>query len=219
MKISEAQIETNKQRFIDILSSVDRPGIQELLAWLEKTDFYVAPSSATYHNNCKGGLCAHSLNVYDVARKLESEVMPMSNKTCQHQYTEDELKVSCLLHDLCKIAFYVPKEKVWKDESAPYGQQWKKYQGYEIVDKLPLGHGEKSVMMAQQFIKLSLNEMVAIRWHMGAFSPAITIDPYEKPAYNQAINEWPLAVLVAYGDQLASMLVEETYDLKREGDV
>lgn len=119
-----------------------------------------------------------------------------------------------MLHDLCKVGFYHPKEKFWKDESAPYGQQWKRYEGYEIKDKLPLGHGEKSVIMAQQFIKLTFQEMLAIRWHMNFFNPASQIDSYQKVSFADAVGKWPLVSVVGMADVFASFIIEDIFDLK-----
>ena len=43
---------------------IENNKIQDFLAWLEKSDFFVAPASTKYHGNYAGGLCEHSLNVY-----------------------------------------------------------------------------------------------------------------------------------------------------------
>ena len=58
-------IQTNKEEFIRIYKeNIHREGSEELLKWIEKTDFFTAPASTRYHNACEGGLCAHSLSVY-----------------------------------------------------------------------------------------------------------------------------------------------------------
>lgn len=58
-------LEALKQRFIEICSSINRPGMEELMGWLERSDFYTAPASTRFHGSYKGGLLEHSLNVYD----------------------------------------------------------------------------------------------------------------------------------------------------------
>lgn len=61
----------NKERFLQICRDViKRPGIDKLLAWLEKSDFYSAPASTRFHLSEYGGLLAHSLNVYDEMKRL-----------------------------------------------------------------------------------------------------------------------------------------------------
>lgn len=55
----------NKKRFIDLLKSTKREGIDKLIDFLEKTDFFTAPASTRFHSSYEGGLLQHSLNVYD----------------------------------------------------------------------------------------------------------------------------------------------------------
>ena len=57
--------EDNVKRFEDLLLSVQRDGIQKLVNYINKTDFYKAPASTRFHLACEGGLLQHSLNVYD----------------------------------------------------------------------------------------------------------------------------------------------------------
>ena len=167
------QLEEMKAEYKQLLSSVQRPGIENLIEWLDKCDFYEAPSSTKYHNNCKGGLLAHSLNVYKAAVKIRDNMKDIALPEKNIGSISDEtLIVAALLHDLCKINYYVPAIKTWKDENAPYGNQWKKYIAYDINDTFPLGHGEKSVLIAQQFIRLTGEEILAIRWHMGPWNVA-----------------------------------------------
>ena len=60
------QAAENRQRFIDIYkTNITREGADKLLAYLESSDFFTAPASTRYHGNYEGGLCQHSLNVYD----------------------------------------------------------------------------------------------------------------------------------------------------------
>lgn len=62
----EIDIQANKQRFINIFTEkVKREGAEKLLNYLQKSDFFTAPASSKFHNAIKGGLCDHSLNVYD----------------------------------------------------------------------------------------------------------------------------------------------------------
>ena len=209
------QLEEMKTEYKQLLSSVQRPGIENLIEWLDKCDFYEAPSSTKYHNNCKGGLLAHSLNVYKAAVKIRDNMKDIALPEKNIGSISDEtLIVAALLHDLCKINYYVPAIKTWKDENAPYGNQWKKYIAYDINDTFPLGHGEKSVLIAQQFIHLTGEEILAIRWHMGFTDPGTFLSFYEKPAFMKAINDVPLVMVIAQADCFASFLMETEYNLK-----
>ena len=57
-----------KEEFIELLKSTNREGMDKLLAWIEKSDFYKAPASTRFHGSYEGGLLEHSLNVYKVLK-------------------------------------------------------------------------------------------------------------------------------------------------------
>ena len=84
------EIEENEQRFISLCHEhIQRDGLDKILAYLEKTDFYVAPSSTNFHLNEDGGLCKHSLNVFDTACKLYHSVAAPSIKDGSSPFTEE----------------------------------------------------------------------------------------------------------------------------------
>ena len=58
-----------KEEFIELLRSTKREGIENLLAFLEKSDFYTAPASTRFHGNYEGGLLEHSMKVYEILMK------------------------------------------------------------------------------------------------------------------------------------------------------
>ncbi len=144
----------NKEEFLKILRSVDRPGIEELISWLESTSFFEDPASSRFHGNWKGGLCEHSLQVY-------KEFVSLTNRD------DDTVKIACLLHDVCKIGNYNIVTKNVKNKETG---KWEEVEAYEgIDDGFPFGHGEKSVMYLVPFISLSVEELLMIRWHMGPY--------------------------------------------------
>ena len=55
-----------KEEFIRLLQSTNREGMDKLLEFLEKSDFYTAPASTRYHGNYEGGLLEHSMKVYEI---------------------------------------------------------------------------------------------------------------------------------------------------------
>lgn len=145
---------TNKERFIEILKSTSKSGIDKLIEYLEKTSFFTDPASSKFHGNWDGGLCEHSLAVYDYFVKLTGR-------------DDDTAKITCLLHDVCKIGNY---KKGFRNVKNQETGQWEQVETYEYKDNaFPFGHGEKSVIMIKQFIGLTIEEMLMIRWHMGAY--------------------------------------------------
>ena len=91
-----------KEEFLNLLKSVQREGIEKLITYLEKTDFFKAPASTRFHGNYEGGLLEHSLNVYHllkekVSQKPYSEVISAS---------DDTIILITLLHDICKTNYY-----------------------------------------------------------------------------------------------------------------
>ena len=192
--LTSEQIKRNSEQFITLLSSVKRNNIEALLNWLIASDFFLAPASTKYHLACKGGLCQHSLNVYDSLMRLccAYDIDIESNR--------DTLIIVALLHDVCKIYFYKPTVINVKE-----GNSWVKRDGYTINDELPLGHGEKSLFLIERFIKLNNEEALAIRWHMGAFDNAFK-------GGEQALNsaqQWPLVPLLHAADLLSSQLLDK----------
>ena len=63
----------NKERFITLLKTTNRAGVDKIIKYLETTDFFEAPASTQYHENYTGGLCEHSLKVYDTLERLNKE--------------------------------------------------------------------------------------------------------------------------------------------------
>ena len=189
---------TDKERFISIFKEkITREGSRELLNYLcsESCDFFIAPASTRYHGAEIGGLCRHSLNVYDclcdqLARRRMKDDYGI-------HYNEESIAIAALLHDLCKINFYrvesrnVKKNGVW--EAVPY---------YTIEDNLPYGHGEKSVYIISAYMRLTRDEAFAIRYHMG-FS-----GPEDKNQIGRALEMFPLAFALNVADMEAAYFME-----------
>lgn len=196
-------------RFEELLRSTEREGIEDLIAFIRKSDFYTAPASTRYHSCHEGGLLEHSLNVFDcLAEKCnypiwEPHLDPLNG--CE------SLVLSALLHDICKCYFYVVEMKNKKiysetgkklDSGGRY--DWESVPCYTIDDKFPYGHGEKSVMMIEQYIKLKPAERYAIRWHMGFTEPKETWN-----SLTAAIKKYPLILALHQADMEATYLLEK----------
>ena len=191
-----------KERFVNLFRQyIHREGAEELLNYLLSTDFFEAPASARYHSAVAGGLCQHSLNVYDclrayLARPRVQQVYGLTGE----DYSEESVAVVALLHDLCKIGCYRPGFRNVKDERG----QWQKVATYNFEDDFPFGHGEKSVWMVMKYMKLTDQEAFAIRYHMG-FS-----GEEDARTVGQALAKFPLAFALNVADSEATYFLEET---------
>lgn len=182
--------------FAKLLRETKRAGVEDLIKMLEtRTDFATAPASHNHHLAVKGGLCQHSLNVQKYAVQL--------NNMVGLSLPSDSLTIAGLLHDLCKIEYYTIGED-WDKEHKDKTGQWRKKESWKVEDKIPLGHGEKSVILAQQYgIKLNMEEVLAIRWHMAFSDSGVHFGyPTGRP-FSQAFSEHPIVQIVAMADQLA----------------
>lgn len=188
----------NKERFIQIYKQyINRPGSDKLLDFLlsKNSDFFEAPASTRYHLNYEGGLVEHSLNVYDCLKDYLSR--DRIKNTYQLSFSEESIAIVALLHDLCKINVYKKGMRNVKENG-----QWIQVPTYEFEDKLPYGHGEKSVYMISGYMKLTREEAFAIRYHMG-FSG-------EEPVRNvgAAFEMFPLAFALSTADMEATYYIE-----------
>ena len=191
---------TNKERFIEIFRrDVKREGADALLGYLtsDACDFFRAPASTRYHGSYEGGLVEHSLNVYDclcdyLARNRVKDVYGL-------EYSAESIAIVALLHDLCKTNFYVESTRNVKENGV-----WKSVPYYTIDDRLPYGHGEKSVYIASGYMRLTRDEAFAIRYHMG-FS-----GPEDVNSVSSAFEMFPLAFALNVADSEATYFVEGT---------
>lgn len=190
--------ETLIRQFEEKIMKIDRPGIDKLLEFIRKSDFYTAPASTKFHGSYEGGLLEHSMNVYSCL-KLKFELGGLWNLE-KMLYTEENLIVSALLHDICKTYYYITELRNSKNEQG----QWVKVPFYTVDDKIPYGHGCKSVMMIEEFIKLQPCERYAIRWHMGAYD----LTQGEQYTLGKAIEIHPLCLALQQADMEATYLLE-----------
>ena len=183
-----------KEEFLRIFSEqIKRPGAQNLLDWMQTTDFFTAPASTRFHGSCECGLVMHSLNVYHVMMKryLEEGDNPESFAVC------------ALLHDLCKANYYKAGFRNVKNEETG---QWERVPTFRVQDAFPYGHGEKSVYLIERFMRLRPAEAIAIRWHMGSFDDAARGGCF---AISEAYDQYPIAVKLHLSDLEATYLVEK----------
>lgn len=189
-EITRRNIEEMWVEFTTLLYSTKRKGIKELIDWLNNSDFKVAPASTRYHGNYEGGLLEHSLNVYyELIR--QKDLIKLLNIPL------DTLVITSLLHDICKVNYYKMDVKNTKKNGT-----WIQEPYYTVDDLFPIGHAEKSVIVLQEFIKLTDVEIAMIRGHMGGF----VSDPYFNPSI--LYNKYPEAILLQIADMTATYIVE-----------
>ena len=188
----------SKERFIEIYNKyIKREGADKLLDYLQKSDFFTAPASARFHCSHEGGLCEHSLNVYDALVGYTDRMKSVYG----YSYSEESIAIVALLHDLCKVGVYKKGFRNVKDESGA----WKRVDTFEYDDQLPYGHGEKSVYIITGYMRLTREEAFAIRYHMGYSSERE--DPRN---VSQAFEMFPLAFAVSVADSEATYFIEGT---------
>ena len=189
---------TARDRFINIFKTkIKREGADKLLDYLMSSDFFSAPASARYHSAYEGRLLDHSLNVYDcLCAYLNRDYAKEKFKL---NYSEETIAIVSLLHDVCKVNVYKPGYRNVKNEQG----KWEQVPTFEFDDKLPYGHGEKSVYMITPFMKLTREEAFAIRYHMG-FS---NVD--DQRNVGKAFEMFPLAFALSTADMEATYYIEK----------
>jgi len=203
------------QRYEELLESVSRDGMDRLMDFIRKSDFYTAPASTRFHGSYEGGLLEHSLSVYE--RLVDKANNPIWDGAFQDIDT-DSFIIAALLHDICKTYFYgmeLKNQKTYDEEKVKNAERWQvKHDNngdfiwetvpvYIVDDKIPYGHGEKSVMMVEEYIKLKPVERYAIRWHMGPYS-----GQQDWNTFAAAITKYPLALALFEADMEATYIIE-----------
>ncbi len=200
------------ERFENEMAKVKRPGVDKLMEYIRKSDFYTAPASTKYHLACEGGLLQHSLNVLDAMRTIL--VYSKADNTWQYQVAgkvpavipDESVTIMALLHDICKTYFYGTSTRNVKNEKTG---KWEKAPFFTINDKMPLGHGAKSAMIIKQYMELTNMEMYAIWWHMGFNGE------YENDAcVGAAIEKYPAVLALQTADMQAAKIMEAETDNK-----
>lgn len=173
-----------QSEIIEALKIVTRPGMDELMRFLSGSDYFQAPASTKYHGSYKGGLAVHSM---DVARLFKQK-----NEQFKMGLSDESVLICSLLHDVCKVNYYVIGPR-----------------GYTVRDEFPIGHGEKSVIVIQRYIKLTDEEAAIIRWHMNAWDASLHSDYPNGFAFRAAVEKWPAIVALYTADYEATTFVKD----------
>lgn len=138
--LTEQVIQSNRESILALLRVTGRENIESVIAYLEKSGFFLVPSSLNRHHNWRGGLAQHCLGVYRAAKE-KSDGLP-----------GDSVIIAGLLHDVCKAG------KLYYDEDGQLHHRKTHIHG----------HGYRSVKLLERCgLRLTEDERRAIRWHMG----------------------------------------------------
>lgn len=181
-----------KEEIEKLLRETNRPGMDDLLEYMNEAGFYEAPASTRHHGAEAGALAVHSLNVCNCA-------IDLANAWCGEEWVKEHINsviICALLHDLGKAGQYwkpLYVENILKkgrSEAQPFKHN---------DDLLTLDHEIVSVIEASRYIRLTEEEQRAIAWHNGLYS----IFKYEIPG-----KETILYMLIHFADMWASRVIE-----------
>ena len=196
-------MEMQRDKFLNIFDSRigDREGKDGLRDWLlsDECDFFTAPASTKYHGNYDGGLCEHSIDVYEMAVRLEElykedirkQYLVLNRPYDRNQFLES-LTIAALFHDLCKVNFY---------KTRTTGRNI----SYAVDEQLPFGgHGGKSVYILSKYLKdIKDEEAIAINCHMG-FSRGND----SSVSIGESFHYSPLAWIIHVADEAATFMLD-----------
>ena len=187
-----------RQHYIDLfeqeLLATKRPGIQDLLDDLKIPDcsgpnaycFYDQPASTKFHGNELGGLAKHCIAVFTHLNMFVTQFKLTMEK--------DSIAIVALLHDLCKWNTYRPVvtlKGILSEGKTPF----------VVEDIIALGHGEESIIRIMEYIPLTPEEKIMIRWHMGNYDFDYTWKNYQYKVKERC----PATIYLQLADQLAAV--------------
>lgn len=160
------------------------PGVDELFDYIEQRGFTELPASLNHHLACRGGLLMHSVNV-------TASLIDLTEGLGLTWMRHESPIIVGLLHDLCKLEFY---------KVSPENDRYFVHNDNPELDFG--GHGMLSLVIAQQHIQLTEEEMYCIRFHMGAY------EQKDWSKFDAAIRKYPNVLYTHTADMIASKILE-----------
>jgi len=164
---------------------------QNLMAWLNSNGFFTAPASTKYHGAYEGGL-------YDHSRMVAMRLYVLSLNNGLKWKRQESPFIIGMFHDICKCDQYKKVDGLLVDVGSTQIHTEEGFHYEYNTNTLLKGHGSKSVILLSQFINLTEEEMLCIRYHMG---------PYEKEEWSEfdaAIKKYETVYWTHAADMLAS---------------
>lgn len=149
---------------------------------LDALGFFTAPASVKYHGNYIGGLFDHSYAVAVNLVKLTDRL----DLVWDRPYSPHLVG---MFHDLCKCDLYTYK---------PFTQEFEYRE-----DVLNPDHGAKSALIASRYLRLTEEEEMCMRWHMGAYETDTKLWNY----YGRAIEKYSNVLFTHTADMIASRII------------
>ena len=157
---------------------------KEFMVYLYANKFFEQPASTKYHGSYECGLFEHSL---DMAVVLDD----LTHKLDLRWDKPSSPLIIGMFHDICKIDNYI---KIENNGAISY--EYNK-------DTLLKGHGDKSIQILSQFMQLTEEEVLCIRYHMGAY------ETEDWNFFDRAIKKYPNVLFTHTADMIASKIVRK----------
>lgn len=165
---------------------------QTLIDFLTDGGFFKAPASTKHHGDYPGGLYDHSHWVYE-------SLQWFTDKMNLKWIRPESPFIVGMFHDLCKMDQY--EEVIDDPGKVMFGQDEATgvVRHYEYKkETLLTGHGAKSILLLSTFMRLTEEEMLCIRYHMGAYER----DDWK--GFDLAIKKYPNVLFTHTADMLTS---------------
>lgn len=180
-------VQSNRKFVYAVLKNFNSNGIIE---YLEENNYFEAPAAKSHHGNYRGGLADHSVCV-------ATQLMKMTDKLELEWQRKESPAIVGLLHDICKMDDYL-----FVTDTI----QGKSYERIEINrNKILNGHGDKSCIMALTHMNLTDEEIMCIRYHMGAFEKSCSEEAAS--AYSRAVRRYSNVLYTHTADMIASQIL------------
>lgn len=197
--MDDKQIFEYWELFKKLLKSTNRPGVDGVIKWLDESDFKFAPASTKYHNNFRGGLLKHSLDVY-------YHMYDFKNFLTYFDLQEDTIILTSLLHDVCKVDCYGTEYRNTKNENG----EWVKVPYYTWDPVENIGHATKSVMLLYEHgLQFNKTERAIIVNHMGFSGASNQLDVN---SISDLFSKCPQSLVLHWADEAATY-TQESMDL------
>lgn len=163
--------------------------------WMDKVaeklkgmGYFRSPASMKHHGQQEGDLYLHSKVVAMILEEL-------TEKLDLKWQRKDSPKIIGLFHDLCKADEYVKKPneaEVFLNGSSTTVKEAGKHHFERNPDMILSGHGDKSVILVQRLFDLTEEEMMCIRYHMGAYEGKEVWDNLQRAAVRYPNILWTM---------------------------
>lgn len=159
--------------------------------------FFIAPASTKHHGAYEGGLFDHSFNVTRVLLGLtENNGLVWSRPESPY--------IIGMFHDICKQDLYRhPMSEYYLMSEDGVTTTVDEDRWEYNPNTLLKGHGDRSVMLLSQHLRLTMEEIMCIRYHMGAF-----VDQKEWNDYTEAVYRYPNVLWTHQADMISAHILE-----------